>query len=398
MQTSRTAARAASRTIRAPVRVNRHNVRFASTNQQAAAAGGSSGLIGGITGGALVFVAGYGYYHFSGAKSIVNAASSTKAQISKLTQSIQSSAPEPNEALKWLRSTASSYAAFIPGAKPYVDSAFDDLDKIHAKHADEVDKIVQKAYKDLKTATKSGMTAESASKSWTIIEDTLQQLGELASDSAAEILDNHPQLKEKIGGNLDQLKAMAENGGEDAKKELEATYAQIKEVIAGGVSMQSIEKIKGVIQDKTAKLQKLSDAAWKSGLEQAKPYLEKNPKIKSIIEENAETLKNGNLGELWEKVKEAASEGKTEKLQEYVSEMAKNSGVGHGGLEKYAKMIPGGSEILPKLQKLQEVANKHGDEAEKILKGAYQDIQDVLQKRIGEVEKLGEKAKKDSQK
>ena len=140
MQASRTAVRVASR-ARAPIR---HNVRFASTNQQAAAAGGSSGLVGGIAGGALVFAAGYGYYHFSGAKTIVNAASNTKAQIQKLTQNIQNQAPEPNEALKWLRSTASSYAAFIPGAKSYVDTAFDDLDKVHAKHSDEVEEIVQK--------------------------------------------------------------------------------------------------------------------------------------------------------------------------------------------------------------------------------------------------------------
>jgi len=143
MQVSKVATRVARTSTRgAPLR---RNVRFASTNQQTAAVtGGSSGLVGGIAGGALVFAAGYGYYHFSGAKTIVNAASNTKAQFQKLTQNIQSQAPEPNEALKWLRSTASSYAAFIPGAKSYVDTAFDDLDKVHAKHSDEVEEIVQK--------------------------------------------------------------------------------------------------------------------------------------------------------------------------------------------------------------------------------------------------------------
>lgn len=49
---SRTALRAA-RTARAPVRCSAR--RFASTNQQAAAAGGSSGLVGGLAGGAIVF-------------------------------------------------------------------------------------------------------------------------------------------------------------------------------------------------------------------------------------------------------------------------------------------------------------------------------------------------------
>jgi hypothetical protein len=51
----RTATRAAARQLRARNGLNARHVRFASTNQQAAAAGGSSGLVGGIAGGALVF-------------------------------------------------------------------------------------------------------------------------------------------------------------------------------------------------------------------------------------------------------------------------------------------------------------------------------------------------------
>jgi hypothetical protein len=54
MIASRTATRAAARQLR-PRKAPRQ-VRFASTNQQAAAAGGSSGLVGGIAGGSLVFL------------------------------------------------------------------------------------------------------------------------------------------------------------------------------------------------------------------------------------------------------------------------------------------------------------------------------------------------------
>lgn len=302
--------------------------------------------------------------------------------------------------MKWLHSTATSYAAFIPGAKGYVDSAFKDLEKVQQKHGQEVDDIVQSAYKDLKDATKSGMSMETATKSWEIVQNALGKLGDLAADSASEILDNHPQIKEKVGGNLDQLKSMAQNGGEDAKKELDHTYQQIKDVLAGGVGVGTIEKVKKLIQEKTEKIQALGDEAWKKGLEQAKPYLDKNPKIKEIIESNADTLKKGNFSELFEKVKDAASSGNTDQLQEYVKsagEKAKKSGVGQS-IMQYAKMIPGGEEILPKLQKLQEVAQRRGDDAEKILKGAYKDIQDVLQKRIGEAEKLADEAKEDSKK
>ncbi|KAG4431580.1 hypothetical protein IFR05_012935 [Cadophora sp. M221] len=399
MFTSRTTVRAAARSARTPLRASRQ-VRFQSVNQQAAKAGGASGLVGGLAGGGLVFLAGYGYYHFSGAKTIVNAASSSKAQLQKLTQGIQDAAPEPNEALKWLRSTTTQYAAFIPGAKPYVDSAFNDLDKVQAKHGEEVDKIVNNAYKELNEATKSGMSMETAVKAWSILEKTMSQLGELAKDSAGEIIDEHPELKEKLGGGLDQLKGMADSYGPEAKKELDQTYQQIKDVIKGGVSVETINKVKKLIEDKTEKVKQMGDEAWKKGLEQAKPYLDKNPEVKELVEKNADALKQGNVSEIFAKVKDAVSSDNIDSLQEYVKqagEKAKQSGFGKN-LEQYANMIPGGDQIMPKLMKLQEVAKTRGDEAEKILKEAFKDVQDVLTKKTNELEKLADSAKSEARK
>ncbi len=43
-----------------------------------------------------------------------------------------------------------------------------------------------------------------------------------------------------------------------------------------------------MINEKTEKVKKLGDQAWKKGLEQAKPYLDKNPQVKKMVEENAE--------------------------------------------------------------------------------------------------------------
>jgi len=336
----------------------------------------------------------------AGAKTIVNAASTSKAQLQKLTQGIQDSAPEPNEALKWLRSTTSQYAAFIPGAKPYVDSAFNDLDKVQAKHGDEVDKIVNNAYKELKAATKSGLSMETAVKAWSILEKTMSQLGELAKDSAGEIIDEHPELKEKLGGGLDQLKGMADSYGPEAKKELDQTYQQIKDVVKGGVSVETINKVKKLIEEKTEKVRKMGDEAWKKGLEQAKPYLDKSPEVKKLVEENADALKQGNVSEIFAKVKDAVSSGNIDSLQDYVKqagEKAKQSGFGKN-IEQYAKMIPGGDQILPKLMKLQEVAKTRGDDAEKILKEAFKDVQDVLNKKTDELEKLADSAKKEAKK
>lgn len=269
---------------------------------------------------------------------------------------------------------------------------------MQAKHGEEMDQIVQTTYKQLKDASKSGMSMETAAKSWEIIESAMGQLAELASDSISDIVDNHPQLKEKVGGSLDQLKGMADSYGPEAKKELDETYQQIKDVVKGGVSFDTVDKIRKVIEEKTEKVKQMGDQAWKKGLEQAKPMLEKNPEIKKLVEENADALKQGNVAELFEKVKSAVSSGNVDDLKEYASkaaDKAKNSGMG-SSLEHYAKMIPGGSEILPKLLKLQEVAKNKSGDAEKILKETYKEVQQVLEKKTKDLEKLSEDAKKDS--
>lgn len=323
-----------------------------------------------------------------------------KKRYAQAQSAVAQKTPEPNEALQWLKSTSLGYAAFIPGGKQYVNSAFADLEKIQEKHGDEVNKIVQRTYEDLKKESKKGLTIETAQGTWDVLEKALSDLADLARDSIGDILDNHPEIKEKVGGNWEQFKQLAESKGPEAKKEVDRTYNQIKDVLAGGVGVESINKIRKIVQEKTEQLQKLGEEAWKKGLEEAKPLLDKNPKVKEFIEKNADVLKKGNAAEVFEKVKNAASSGNTDDLQEYVkkaSEAAKNSGFGKS-IEQYAKYIPGGSEILPKLQKLQEVAKSRGDEAEKILKGAYKDVADVLQKRTEEAEKLAEKAGQDAKK
>jgi len=98
-------------------------------------------------------------------------------------------------------------------------------------------------------------------------------------------------------------------------------------------------------------------------------------------------------------VKDAASSGKTEDLEKFVkntAEQAKNKGQSMGlDLDKYMNMIPGGSEIMPKLQQLQEIGSKHGKEAEDLLKSTIDEIKSVLGKKVEEGQKLAEKAKKE---
>lgn len=131
------------------------------------------------------------------------------------------------------------------------------------------------------------------------------------------------------------------------------------------------------------------------GQEQAKPYLDNSPKVKELVEKNASELKEGNVNELYGKIKEAVSSGNTENLENYIkstADKAKQAGSGGGGLESYLKMVPGGSEILPKLSQLQQIAQDHGEEAEKIAKSTFEEIQAVLQRKVGEAQDLAKNA------
>lgn len=329
----------------------------------------------------------------------MNTAHETKATFNKFTQQFQQSSPEPAEAIKWLRDTARSYAFFIPGARDYVDTFFDDIDAIHKKHGKEVDAIVAEAYNELKENVGSeGMSVASAQKAWEVLQKHMKRLGNLAGDATEDILNNHPALKEKVGGNIDQLKQMSDRYGPEAKKQIDETYNQIGDVIRNGFSASTIPQIQSLVQDKVQKVRELGNKLWDQGMEKAKPFLDKSPEAKKLVEENKEQLKQGNAQELYEKIKESVQSGNTDSLKEYVRNTASKvrkstSSGGGGGLEQYLSKIPGGGEIVPQLTKMYQIAQEHGEEAEKIAKETVKEIEDVLKRKVGEAQDLAQKAK-----
>ena len=121
-------------------------------------------------GGGIVSILGYSYYHYSGASTFINTAHAAKTKVEAAFKQSTEKVPEPNEAIQWLRQTATSYAGFIPGAKGYVNSAFDDLESIQKQHGDEVNKIVKDAYDQLKDVGKEGASMESVAKVWDVVE------------------------------------------------------------------------------------------------------------------------------------------------------------------------------------------------------------------------------------
>ena len=60
--------------------------------------------------------------------------------------------------------------------------------------------------------------------------------------------------------------------------------------------------------------------------------------------------------------------------------------------------LPGGSEVWGKVQQLQDISQKHGKEAEDLLKSTYGEIKEVLEKKLGDAQKIASKAQDNASK
>ncbi|KAJ2988257.1 hypothetical protein NUW58_g4072 [Xylaria curta] len=292
----------------------------------------------------------------------------------------------------------SQYVAWVPGGRQYVDTVFKDVETLKKNHRDEVNEIVSNAYRQFQELSKSGLSLEAASKAYNILTDLASKFGSLTGDALTDILDNHPQAKGKFGGSIDQLKEMGENYGPEAKKQVDETWKQVKEVFESGVSAANLDKARRLIEDKIQQVKKLGDEAWNKGLEGAKPYLDKNPKVKELIEKNATSLKQGNAKEVFDQAKKAVESGDTGTLEDYVNK-ARSKGeqaASNIGIDQYFKIIPSGSEILEKVNQLRDVAENHKDEGEKLLEETAQELKQVLEKKSEKAKQIVEKAKKDA--
>jgi hypothetical protein len=370
-----------------------------SSTSPAASGGGSGAITGGLVGGGVALGIGYGLYHFSGARSTVNTISSTKKQFENALKKTTEAAPEPDQAIQWLRKSASGYTGLIPGAQQYVDGAFDELESIKKEHGQEADKIVKDAYNDLRKISGDGVSMEALTKAWEVLQTAGKRIKDLAGDVGTDLLEKNPQLKEQFGGKFQELKRMGDQYGPEAKKQVDETWNQVQDVVKGGVGVGTFDQIRKLIEEKIQKVQQLGDQAWDKGIEQAKPYLDKSPKVKEFVEKNRDKLKNANLSELWQKVKDAAQSGDTSDLESFAKQKAKDAQQSFGGgqgMEQYLKMIPGGEDVSGKLRQLWELSEKHGDKAEKLIKEAFEEVKGVLEKKVDEGKNLADEASKDA--
>ncbi|KAI3527219.1 hypothetical protein CSPX01_17149 [Colletotrichum filicis] len=392
----------ATRAVRTP----RQQLRFQSTTASSSTGRTSSHFGAGVAGGlagAGIFYALYSFTPAGRAASKVNkAAKEAEKKYTAAAQKLQENTPSTDEAIDYIKQFAYSYVGWIPGGRSYVDSAFNDFETVRKNHKEEADKIVDDAYKQFQEVAKAGLSLEAVHKAYEVLADITQKLASLGGDAIGDIVDNHPQLKEKLGGNIDQLKDLGDKYGPEAKKQVDETWKQVKDVLAGGFTASNFDKVRKLIEEKIQQVQKLGDEAWKKALEEAKPYLDKNPKVKELIEKNADALKKGNAKEVFEKAKKATESGDLGGLESYVTDAvdkakSKGSQIGESfGLDQYFKMIPDGDKIIPKLKQLREVADKHKEEGEKLFKETIEEVKKVLEAKSKKAEEIAEKAKKDA--
>lgn len=403
---ARSLARTAARSARSP---RAHQIRLQSTTSSPAGAPQASstspylaGAVGGVAAGATL----YGIYLMTPSGKMARTINKTTKEAQKkyqeAAQKFQQSTPDADQAASYVKELCYSYISWIPGGKQYVDTAFRDLDKVRKNHKDEVDAVVHDAYEQLRDVSKGGLSLDTARRALDVLADVARKAAELGGDALADVLEEHPQAKEKLGGGIDELRRMGEQYGPEAKKQVDETWRQLAEVWRGGLSADGISRAQELLREKTEQLRKLGDEAWNKGLEQARPLLDKNPRIKKLIEENADALRQGDAKELFNRARKAVESGDTGDLEGYVREAAdkvKSKGskaVSGTGLEQYLDELPSGGDILPKLQQLREVASRHTDESEKLVRETVKELKQVLESKSEKAKEILEKAKQES--
>lgn len=328
-------------------------------------------------------------------------ASETYKQAAK---KLQESSPDADQAYKYVKDFCYAYVGWVPGGRQYVDTAFKDYETVRENHRDEVNQIVSDAYKQLQGLSKSGFSMETARKAYDVLADISKKISNLAGDSIGDLMSNHPELKEKVGSNVEQLKRMGDQYGPEAKKQAEETWKQLQGIVSGGFSASNLEKARELVQEKTEQVRKMGDQAWDKGMKEAMPYLDKYPGAKKLLEENQDALKKGNTTELFQNLSSALEKKDFSDFEKYVKssvDKAKSKGSQWGSqmgvdLDSYFKMIPSGGEILPKLKQLKEIADNHKGEGEKLFKDTMEEVKRVLEKKSQDAQRIADQAKKEA--
>jgi hypothetical protein len=381
-------------------------------SSQAGATGSShfaSGVAGGVAGAGLL----YGIYLMTPtgkmARKINAAARETDRKYQEAAATIRDKTPTTDEAVNKLKQFCYSYVAWVPGGRQYVDTAFNDLAAIRESHGEEVDQIVSETYREFQGIASTGLSFESASKAYDAIANLAKKIANLSGSAADQILERHPQLNDKVGGPIKQLKDMGAQYGPEAKKLVDQTWTQVNDVMSSGFSVENADKVRKIVEERTQQIRKIGDDLWDKGLEQAKPYLDKSPRLKELVTGNQDILKNENVTGLFQQIKSLGEGGDMGKLEDYVKQTvdkakdkgskATGGGAGFGALSQLLGSVSddAGRKLQDNIGLLSEVASKHSSEGKELAEETKNDLRKLLEEKAKKAQKIAESAKKDTE-
>ncbi|KAK4047531.1 hypothetical protein OIV83_005318 [Microbotryomycetes sp. JL201] len=397
------------------------------------AGAGSSHAVAGVAGGAAVLLGLYGWYHMSGTAKVVNTSRQVIDQAQQAKDKLVQQAPSFQDGLGIVRSIAKSYAAAIPGAGGAVDAAFDQLDKLAKDHGPEVQKLVKDTYDDLVKAAQSGKDA--SDKIASVLTEAAQKVQNLVGAESEKLLgtlkEKFPDAGNALSQQYDELNKLAGKHGPEASRIASSFYNDAAAIVSkGGLNAQTLESVQKLLREKTNEVKDFSQRAgkdaWEASAKSASPLLDKMPDVRKLVDDNVERLssvvgedKAKAIKDMYGELEKISKSGKSfedmkkdaQKLVESkvgtFEELRKKAGDKGGDLKdqafKYfesATGLTGFGKTLEgiDLKELRNVAEKHGEEGQKILSSAYDEIKEILQKKSEEAKKVGEQAAQDAKK
>jgi hypothetical protein len=197
--------------------------------------------------------------------------------------------------------------------------------------------------------------------------------------------------------------------GPEAKKLVDQTWTQVNDVMSSGFSAENADKVRRILEERMQQIRKIGDDLWDKGLEQAKPYLDKSPRLKELVTGNQDILKNENVTDLFQQIKTLGEGGDMGKLEDYVKQTvdkakdkgskATGGGAGFGALSQLLGSVSddAGRKLQDNIGLLSEVASKHSSEGKELAEETKNDLRKLLEEKAKKAQKIADSAKKDAE-
>ena len=215
---------------------------------------------------------GFAWYHFSGARKVVNTANTALTQAEELKKKVTDTTGAADSAANTVNYLRSATATLIPGSAPFLGKVFDQIEQISKDHGDEVKKIFEDTYKDFEKLGKEGaLDSQTASKAVEILQKRVKEIqevaGEVSGDAYNKLISDNPDLKDKISEQYNKVKEAVEKAKEkkpELQKLLTETGSELANIFKdNGVSKDTVKQAQELLKKKAEEAKKLAEEAAK---------------------------------------------------------------------------------------------------------------------------------------